>query len=168
MQKPPAVILAIQHSSCGNGKALNKVVIAQVLPSLHHTKAHISGSATRQKQLMDAQILLPFLRLTSHSSKVWILPSSHHFTQSFFTGALNSPMAVCIKRSPTQFASVASYQQGTCASGMKTCGNPTKPETVICVDSSESCPVYDFAVSSTIDLVTYPASDWTQVNLQNG
>lgn len=78
-------------------------------------------------------------------------------------------MAVCVKRSSTPFSSIAKSQLGQCsATTQKTCGNTAQPDTVICVGLSEPCPVYDIQISNVPNLVIYPASDWSSVNLQNG
>lgn len=88
---------------------------------------------------------------------------------SLNAGLTNNPMSVCVKRSvsTSSFSEMAKSQTGTCTSSQKTCGNTAMPETVICVATTENCPIYNIKISSTVDLVTYPASDWTQITLLN-
>lgn len=67
-----------------------------------------------------------------------------------------------------KFSDIIANQTGSCSSSQKLCGNPMNKGTIICVDASESCPIYGFHKSSLKDLTTYPSTEWRELSLDTG
>ncbi|KAL4502490.1 hypothetical protein ABPG72_012077 [Tetrahymena utriculariae] len=58
-----------------------------------------------------------------------------------------------------QFYQIIGSQKGTCSYQQTTCGNPNKPETIICVATTDPCPIYSFQIKNSIQ---------PQLNAANG
>ncbi|EAR89425.1 transmembrane protein, putative (macronuclear) [Tetrahymena thermophila SB210] len=75
-------------------------------------------------------------------------------------------VGICAQRASgnNQFYQIIGSQKGTCSQSQKTCGNPNKPETIICVASTDPCPIYSFQITTSIQ-PQLSANGWSFIKI---
>ncbi|KAL4463327.1 hypothetical protein ABPG73_015079 [Tetrahymena malaccensis] len=95
------------------------------------------------------------------------VPSWNPFEfQYLFTNGAEK-LTLCAKRSLLNFFNVGPLSSGSCSSLQKTCGNPSKPETIICVGLSDACPIYDIIFTSGIQQPYASDPNWGQIQISS-
>ncbi|KAL4483296.1 hypothetical protein ABPG72_007938 [Tetrahymena utriculariae] len=87
------------------------------------------------------------------------------FQYLFTNGA--EKLTLCAKRSLLNFFNIGPLQSGSCSNLQKTCGNPSKPETVICVGLSNACPIYDIIFTNEVQQPYASDASWGQIQISS-
>ncbi|KAL4470397.1 hypothetical protein ABPG74_012008 [Tetrahymena malaccensis] len=76
-------------------------------------------------------------------------------------------VGLCAQRvsGSNDFYQIIGSQKGTCSQQQKACGNPNKPETIICVDSADPCPIYSFQITTSIQPQLTTSNGWNYIKI---
>ncbi|EAS07116.1 transmembrane protein, putative (macronuclear) [Tetrahymena thermophila SB210] len=76
-------------------------------------------------------------------------------------------LTLCAKRSLLNFFNVGPLSGHSCTSLQKQCGNPSKPETVLCVGLNDPCPIYDIIFTNGVQQPYASDPNWGQIQINS-